>query len=119
MTAPIERRRHRRHFGRDLLVLVPEGSSYPVRDISPGGLCLQGTPFAIGELVGITLSSAANPFDAVDASCRVVAISTTGSHMEFCPVTMPLLTFIIQHIGKELGVEPYYFGKRHPLSSQS
>lgn len=117
MTAPIERRQHCRHFGRDLLVLDSEGGSYPVRDISPGGLCLQGNAFAIAEVVTITLTSESNPFDAVDAICQVVAIGTTLTHMEFRPVTMPLLTFIMQHIGQELGVEPYYFGKKHPLSS--
>jgi hypothetical protein len=44
-----------------------------------------------------------------------VAISTTTTRLEFTAITMPLLTYIVQHIGAELGVAPYYFGKRHDL----
>ena len=112
MTVCVERRRQSRHFGRDLIVLDAAGRSYPVRDISVDGLCFVGDPFPVGDRVAITLASSQAPDRTVRAECRVVAISAVGTHMEFAPVTVPLLTFVLKHIGAEMGVTPYYFGNK-------
>lgn len=114
MTSLLERRRYGRYFGRDLQVLGP-GGVYPVRDISADGLSFLGKPFGLGDIVSITLTSPADQAARIDACCQVVALSTTVTHLTFAPVTIPLLTFIMQHIGAELGVAPYYFGKRQDL----
>ncbi len=116
MTSLFERRRHSRHFGRGLLVLGPDGV-HAVCDISPDGLSLQGKPFALGQSVTITITSSSDMTEQVEAGCQVVAIGGSVTHLAFTQVTMPLLTYIVQHIGMELGVVPYYFGKRRELSA--
>lgn len=95
----------------------PAGETYPVRDVSVDGLCFAGEPFAVADLVTITLASSTVPDQSVQASCRIVAISPVGTHVEFAPATMPLLTFVLKHIGAELGVEPYYFGNKRNFPS--
>jgi hypothetical protein len=111
MASFVERRQHSHHLGRDLVVLASD-EAYPVRDVSPGGLSLQGKPFALGDTVTVTLTSLSDKGEQIEASCRVVAISTTTTHLAFTSVTMTLLTYIVQHIGTVLGVDPYYFGKK-------
>lgn len=103
-----DRRQNPRCYGRDLLV-SNNGQGYPVLNISEGGLCFEGTPFAVGQTVVLTLSSLAKPADGVNAECRVVTVRQGNTHLAFTSVTMALLTFVMSHIGEVLGVSPYYF----------
>ena len=88
------------------------GIAHPVLNVSPGGLCLRDWPADVvaGDIVSLSLASdhlAATP---VEVRCRVVMIEGALTHMAFVRVTMPLLTLLMEHIGKVLGVSPYYFG---------
>jgi hypothetical protein len=110
MTSLFERRCRSRHFGRGLLVLAP-GGAHTVCDLSPDGLSLQGKPFALGDSVTIIITSLSDTTKRIEADCHVIAIGASVTHLAFTRVNMPLLTYVVQHIGTELGVAPYYFGK--------
>lgn len=103
-----ERRRHQR-FLAGMLQISRDGRCYPLINISEGGLSLEGTPFALGQMVVLTLSSTTSPDDTILADCKVVAVRQDATHLTFEKVTIPLLTFIMAHIGRVLGVAPYYF----------
>lgn len=102
-------RRGARHFGENLSVVV-NGESYPVLNISSSGLSFRGVPLGDGIVATLQVGSDQEPERKVDATCVVTAIRKDVTHVSFTRVTMTLLTFIIDHIGTVLGVEPYYFG---------
>jgi len=88
------------------------GLTHPVLNVSAGGLCLRHWPADVvpGDIVSLSLVSdhlAATP---VEVRCRVVVVEGALTHLAFVRVTMPLLTLLMEHIGKVLGVSPYYFG---------
>ncbi|MDR3441025.1 PilZ domain-containing protein [Telmatospirillum sp.] len=110
MTSTDERRKHNRHYGKGL-VLIWEGQTYPILNVSPGGLCLRDWPctVAVGSIVEVKLANEQTPLRQIAASCRIVAIKGNLTHAAFTLVTMPLLTFLMAHIASILGVTPYYF----------
>lgn len=111
MSRRAKQRTGARHFGENLSVTV-NGESYPVLNISSGGLSFRGLPFDDGTVATLTVGSDQEPDRKVETTCVVTAIRKDVTHVSFTRVTMTLLTFIIDHIGSVLGVEPYYFGSK-------
>ncbi|MTJ84079.1 MAG: hypothetical protein F8N37_24085 [Telmatospirillum sp.] len=113
MTSADERRKFNRHYGKGL-ILIWENQAYPLLNVSPGGLCLRDWPGGkpAGDIVTIGLATEDRPDRHMDVDCRIVSVRGDLTHMAFTLVTMPLLTFLIGHIGSVLGVDPYYFGDK-------
>ncbi len=108
MTNPKDRRRHARKVGQGLIVLIG-GKVYPVVDISTVGLSFQATGYRGGDSIVLKLAQLTNISDCIEARITVTSSDNTVTRGEFKP-TVPLLRYIISHIGEATGAEPAYFG---------
>jgi hypothetical protein len=113
-----ERRKHVRHLA-ESLVVVTGGKTYEVVNISTGGVFFKGTGFFKGNPLSITIRAANNEMDCITADCKVVEVGTESVHAEFAKPTMPLMHFVIGHIGQAMGVKPQYFKKPEPQAAAS
>jgi hypothetical protein len=113
-----ERRKHERHLAKHLVVEIA-GTTYPIVNISTGGVFFKGSGFYLGNPLRITIRSESNERDCISADCKVVEIRTDSVHAEFLKPTMPLMHFVIGHIGQAMGVKPHYFKKPAPQESST
>ncbi len=103
-----DRRRQIRRVGQDLLVVI-DRRAFPVIDISTEGVSFQGSGYGIGEVVKIRVARLSDTSDDVAATVTVRAVEDNVIRGEFRP-NMPLLHYIISHIGEATGAKPAYFG---------
>ncbi|CCG41855.1 hypothetical protein [Magnetospirillum molischianum] len=104
-----ERRSHIRKVGQGLVVVI-DRRIFPIVNISTAGLGFQATGYKVGDLVPIKIAKMLDLSTCVDATITVKSAEETITRGEFLP-TMPLLRYIIDHIGEVTGVEPAYFRK--------
>lgn len=104
-----DRRRHLRKIGQGLVVLL-DGRAHPVIDISTAGVSFQSSGHKVGAKITLRIARLADISDCVDGIITIKSVSDTTTRGEFQP-TMPLLRYIIRHIGEATGTEPAYFRK--------
>ena len=109
MALDTDRRRTARRIGQGLVVLI-DGRAHPVVDISTAGISFQSTGHKVGGKLGLKIARLANISDCVDGVITVKSSGDTTTRGEFQP-TMPLLRYIIGHIGEATGTVPAYFRK--------
>lgn len=105
-----ERRKHVRHLAESLIVGI-EGKDYPLVNISTGGVNFTGKGFFAGNPLKMTIRSAQDAKDCIVVDCKVVAVDGESVHTEFTKPNVPLLNFVIGHIGQAMGVKPHFFKK--------
>lgn len=105
-----ERRKHVRHLAENLQVLI-DGKAYPLINISTGGVYFQGQGFYAGNPLSLVIRSLHDEKDSVATVARVVAVTDSAVHAEFTKANVPLLNFVIGHIGQAMGVKPHFFKK--------
>jgi len=105
-----ERRNHIRHPGQNLAAEI-SGKSYPVVNISTGGVYFTAQGFFVGNPVKLVLRSTNDEALFIGADCKVIEVEGDCVHAEFLRPTMPLMRFVIGQIGDAMGVEPHYFKK--------
>lgn len=109
MAQDTDRRRQLRKIGQGLVVLI-DGRAHPVVDISTAGISFQSVGHKAGAKVSLKIAQLTNISDCIDGIITVKSVSDTTTRGEFHP-TMPLLRYIIRHIGETTGAEPAYFRK--------
>ena len=102
-----ERRRSIRKIGHGLVVLI-DGRVHPVIDISTEGVSFQGAGHRIGARIELKIARLADISDCIGGAITIKSTGDTTVRGEFHP-TMPLLRYIIQHIGEATGTHPAYF----------
>lgn len=105
-----ERRKHERYLAQHLCVEL-DGKTYPVINISSGGVHFKGQGFFVGNPLTLVIRSHQDENDRIKADCKVVEIEGESVHAEFTKPTMPLMHYVIGHIGQAMGVTPQYFKK--------
>ncbi|WP_245651099.1 PilZ domain-containing protein [Paramagnetospirillum marisnigri] len=96
-----------RKVGQGLVVLI-NGKVHPVIDISTAGVSYQAANHKIGATVALTIARLSDISDCIDAKITVISKDETVTRAEFKP-TMPLLRYIISHIGEATRAVPAYF----------
>lgn len=109
MTITTERRRLVRKIGQGLVVLIND-RAHPVVDISTAGVCFQSSGHKVGERLRLKIAQLADINDCIEGTITVKSVGEATTRGEFLP-TMPLLRYIISHIGEATGTEPAYFRK--------
>jgi len=104
-----DRRHQIRKIGQGLVVVI-DRRIFPLVTISTAGLAFQATGYKVGESVAIKIAKMLDLNCSVDATITVSSAEETITRGEFLP-TMPLLRYVIDHIGDVTGVEPAYFRK--------
>ncbi|RAU22755.1 PilZ domain-containing protein [Paramagnetospirillum kuznetsovii] len=105
----MDRRKLPRKVGQGLIVLI-DGRAHTVIDISTAGIAFQTCGSPKGSIVSLKLAQLADISNCIEAKITVVSSQETITRGEFKP-TMPLLRYIISHIGEATGTEPAYFRK--------
>lgn len=98
-----------RRIGQGLVVVI-ERRIYPIVSISTAGLGFQATGYKVGDHVRMKIAKMLDLNTGVEATLAVTSAEETITRGEFLP-TIPLLRYIIDHIGEVTGVEPSYFHK--------
>lgn len=98
-----------RKIGQGLVVLI-DGRSYPVIDISTIGITFQAVGHKVGAAVRLKIAQLANISDCIDGVITVKSSGDTTTRGEFRP-TIPLMRYIIGHMGEATATEPAYFRK--------
>ncbi len=111
-----ERRKHVRYLAENLIVEIA-GNTHPVVNISTGGVFFVGQGFYLGNPLSLVIRASQNEADSMKAECKVVEIRADCIHAEFLKPTMPLMHFVIGHIGQAMGIKPQYFKKPELPSS--
>lgn len=109
-TAPIaaygdDRRLNPRHDGAGLQVEI-EGKTYPVVNVSTGGLCLQGLNRRDGERFRFVLSRLGDP-NGVASEGEVLGRNGRVLHLVFTRPTLPLMRLVIAHVSALTGAVPH------------
>lgn len=104
-----ERRRLSRKVGQGLVLLI-DGRAHPVVDISTAGVSFQSGRHKVGEKVRFKIAQLSDISDCIGGTITIKSVGETTVRGEFLP-TMPLLRYIIRHIGEATGTEPAYFRK--------
>ena len=102
-----ERRHHIRKVGDGLVVLIDD-QVYPVLDISVSGMSFQASHVAVGDRIKLKIAQLTNMKACIDGELTVRAVNGTVARGEFF-ATMPLMRYIISHIGNVTGGEPSHF----------
>jgi len=102
-----ERRLHSRSIAKGLIILIDD-QVCPVIDISVSGVSFQASLNSIGSRVRVKLARLTDKNDCIACEITVRAVSGAITHAEFS-ATMPLMHYIIGHIGKVTGAEPAFF----------
>lgn len=102
-----ERRQHGRKVGDGLIVLI-NGKTHPIIDISVAGVAFQAQGYRIGDRIRLSLAALRALDDAVEASVTIRAAGNGVVRCEFIP-TAKLMRYIITHIGEITGQQPAYF----------
>jgi hypothetical protein len=102
-----ERRRHIRKIGQGLVMLI-DGRVYPIVDISTAGISFQAGDQVIGAVIDLKLAAMTDLGKGIEARITINSNNGTITRGEFHP-TVPLLRFIIGHIGEVTGTVPAYF----------
>jgi hypothetical protein len=105
-----ERRSHLRYPGQTLLLAV-DGIVRALIDISTGGLSFEGEDFHRGQIVAVKFSSVLDEGDAVEAACRIVNTGGARVGAAFTLPNLPLLAYVIEHIGGVTGAMPHMVRK--------
>lgn len=98
-----------RKIGQGLVVVI-DRRIYPIVTLSTAGLGFQATGYKVGEQIRMKITKMLDLNGGVDATLSVTSAEETITRGEFLP-TIPLLRYIIDHIGEVTGVEPSYFRK--------
>jgi len=105
-----EDQRHQiRKIGQGLVVVI-DRRIYPIVTLSTAGLGFQATGYKVGEHVRMKITKMLDLNAGIDATLSVTSAEETITRGEFLP-TIPLLRYIIDHIGEVTGVSPSYFRK--------
>ncbi|MFD2234286.1 PilZ domain-containing protein [Phaeospirillum tilakii] len=107
MTDFIERRQHPRLPGHGLVVVVGR-QMFPIANLSIAGLAFQGGPnHQVGDTLRIRIARIDAPEDCVNAVVTVRAADEFMVRGEFHP-TLPLMSYIVAHLGDISGIAPTY-----------
>ena len=109
MMQDTDRRRLVRKIGQGLVVLI-DGRAHPVVDISTAGISFQFSGPKIGAKLSLKIARLADLADCIDGVITIKSASENTLRGEFHP-TVPLLRYIISHIGEATGTKPAYFRK--------
>ncbi|MDO8605423.1 MAG: PilZ domain-containing protein [Phaeospirillum sp.] len=107
MTQTPDRRNHIRKVGQGLVVLI-DGRVHPVVDISIAGISFQAAGHTVGTKVSLKIARISDINDCIGGTITIKSAGDTTTRGEFLP-TMPLLRYIIGHIGEATGTKPAYF----------
>lgn len=102
-----ERRQHGRKVGDGLIVLL-DGKTYPVIDISVAGVAFQARGHREGDRIRLSLATLGSLEDSIEANATVRAAADGVVRCEFIP-TARLMRYIVGHIGEVTGQQPAYF----------
>jgi hypothetical protein len=102
-----ERRQHIRKIGQGLVVLI-DGRVHPVVDISTAGISFQAAGLKIGDRLKLKIAQLADISDCIGGVITIKSVNDTTTRGEFLP-TVPLMRFIIAHMGEATGTVPAYF----------
>lgn len=102
-----ERRQHGRKVGEGLIVLI-DGKTHPIVDISVAGVAFQAQGHKAGDRIRLSLATLRALTDAVEANATVRAAGNGVVRCEFIP-TAKLMRYIVAHIGEVTGQQPAYF----------
>lgn len=109
MPIPTETRRPHRTIGHGLVILI-DGHAHPVLDISTAGVAYQAGRHPVGATIAVTLARLDAISDCIAGKITVISSQESITRGEFKP-TVPLLSYILSHIGAATGAEPAYFRK--------
>jgi len=109
MAQDADRRQTIRRIGQGLVVLI-DGHVHPVIDISTAGVSFQSVGHAVNARLHLKIARVADMNDCIDGTITVKSVGETVTRGEFQP-TMPLLRYIISHMGEATGAVPAYFRK--------
>lgn len=107
-----DRRQYHRFEQHGLIVRVGT-TLYEVRDVSVGGVRVEGLTLPVGTDVAMTLmpreGGTLAPADGMTARGRVVGLVKNSARIRFDGMSYTLAKFLIQHLARRFGVEPYIF----------
>lgn len=109
MAQETDRRQTIRRIGQGLVALI-DGHVHPVIDISTAGLSFQSAGHAVNDRLHLRIARVTDMSDCIDGTITVKSVGETVTRGEFQP-TMPLLRYIIGHMGEATGTAPAYFRK--------
>jgi hypothetical protein len=106
----IKDRRHLvRKVGQGLVILIQD-RAHTVVDISTAGVSFQTSGHQAGNTIPVKLARLIDINDCIEAKITVISAEESITRCEFKP-TMPLLRYIIRHIGEATNTDPAYFRK--------
>lgn len=104
-----DRRTQIRKVGQGLVVLI-DARVHPVVDISTAGVSFQAAGHKVGAKVSLKIARISDINDCIGGTITIKSAGDATTRGEFLP-TMPLLRYIISHIGEATGTKPAYFRK--------
>ncbi|MCR6632997.1 MAG: hypothetical protein NVV74_24750 [Magnetospirillum sp.] len=99
--------RHYQRFSGEGLGVRLDGRHYAVRDVSIGGICIEGTDAAPGTEVALDLFLLDDAARSHPVRGMVAGHSGEGTHIRFASMTYSLAKFLVHHAARCVGVEPY------------
>lgn len=100
-----DRRRHSRHEGAGLVVEI-EGQSFPVVDVSTGGISLRDLDRKIDDRFRLVLTRSGG-LAGIATECQVVGKEGRLLRLSFTRPTLPLLRLVVAHVSTLTGVAPH------------
>ena len=100
-----DRRRHSRHEGAGLVIEI-EGQSFPVVDVSTGGISLRDLDRKIGDRFRLVLTRSGG-LAGIATECQVVGKDGRLLRLSFTRPTLPLLRLVVAHVSTLTGVAPH------------
>ncbi|MGE5546966.1 MAG: PilZ domain-containing protein [Solirubrobacterales bacterium] len=101
-----DRRIHARVPAQTLFIEI-DGQPHALIDISAGGVAFEAHGLHPGQVVLALIRSVLDEQDFAVAHCRIIQVCGCRASAAFVDPKLPLLRFVIGHIGNMTGVEPH------------